>query len=188
MDSDKEAKKEEVEETKADDEKKEEKKEEVKAEDTKEEQESKEKATLGQYLTAIFEEIKALRSENKSIKEKLKAMEVPTDLPLKPATSDSEDVGAKVTVPDKYMSNSIQASVDPRSNEKKPESDKPDLKMQEKAQVVAEAPRPPVMKADNAISHVLSDCRKAGWNSLSEVERLIRKGHYLTQEEVMQTW
>ncbi len=85
---------------------------------------------LEKAIGEIGDRVKALETL-KTVTDK--AMEEPTDLPLKPQVQASEDIGAKVKVPDTYQSNSQQASIgdsDPQ-NEKTP--DKGGLAMQEKA-------------------------------------------------------
>jgi len=66
---------------------------------------------------------------------KFKALEKPTDLPLKPkGTEGGDDIGAKVKVPDTYQSNSIQAGIREASPGNESSNDKGGLKMQEKTQ------------------------------------------------------
>jgi hypothetical protein len=117
----------------------------------------------------------------------LKALETPTDLPLKPQTSASEDVGAKVTVPDTYQSNSRQAGLhDDKETEDKPETDPSGLKMQEKSNFnfTTETPRPNAAidtinkSAETDMSFVLKDAREGG--NLSVVARNILAGKYYT--------
>ena len=66
---------------------------------------------LTDVVQSLAETQKSVGSTLDGIDNRLKALETPTDLPLKPATSDEEDVGAKVTVPDDYQSNSRQTSL-----------------------------------------------------------------------------
>jgi hypothetical protein len=117
----------------------------------------------------------------------LKALETPTDLPLKPQTSASEDIGAKVVVPDTYQSNSVQAGLDDdKSGEDKPKTDPSGLKMQEKSNFdfTTETPRPNAAidsvnkSAQSDMSYVLKDAREGG--NLSVVARNILAGKYYT--------
>ena len=113
-------------------------------------------------------------------------METPTDLPLKPSTSASEDVGAKVTVPDTYQANSVQAGLDDDKHaEDKPKTDPSGLKMQEKSfDFTTETPRPSAAvetinkSAETDMSFVLKDAREGG--NLSVVARNILAGKYYT--------
>jgi len=154
-------------EKKADDEKP---KEEIKADDDKDEAEDTNKAILGILKTIIA---KQDRME--------KAMETPTDLPLAPkGNADSEDVGADVTTPDKYQSNSIQSGLhDDKGGEDKPEADDGGLKMQEKSHTTSPVERPTggirdVSKSSSAQAdllpyQILQKCRTAGYQNLSEI-------------------
>ena len=93
--------------------------------------------TLTDVIKSLAETQKDVSSTLSTIDDRLKALETPTDLPLKPQTSAAEDVGAKVTVPDTYQANSVQAGLDDDKHaEDKPESDPSGLKMQEKAEVI----------------------------------------------------
>ena len=66
--------------------------------------------TLTEVVQSIAETQKATQETLGGLDNRLKALETPTDLPLSPkGTAASDDVGAKVTVPDTYQSNSIQA-------------------------------------------------------------------------------
>ena len=152
---------------------------------------------LTDVVQSLAETQKSVDSALDGIANRLKALETPTDLPLKPATSDEEDVGAKVTVPDDYQSNSRQTSLNSdqevSDGEKSPESDEGELKMQEKAeyQYSTETPRPTtqVQKSfSEDFSPILKDAREQGFEGLSNVARNILKGTYYTptQDEVGQ--
>jgi hypothetical protein len=157
--------------------------------------------TLTEVVQSIAETQKATQETLGGLNNRLKALETPTDLPLSPkGTAASDDVGAKVTVPDTYQSNSIQAGLDDdRSGEKKPASDKGGLKMQqksydtelvEKAQhtFTTETPRPnaaleTVDKSIKDESMILKDAREQGAEGLSQVARNILAGKYYTPSE-----
>ena len=152
---------------------------------------------LTDVVQSLAETQKSVDSALNGIDNRLKALETPTDLPLKPATSDEEDVGAKVTVPDDYQSNSRQTSLNSdqevSDGEKSPESDEGELKMQEKAeyQYSTETPRPTtqVQKSfSEDFSPILKDARAEGYEGLASVARNILKGTYYTptQDEVGQ--
>ena len=101
-----------------------------------------------------------------------------------------DDVGAKVTVPDTYQSNSVQAGLDDdRSGDKKPASDKGGLKMQQKSEhtFTTETPRPNAaaegfVEKSTQIdsSQILSDARSGGYEGLSNVAKGILTGKYYT--------
>jgi|SaaInlV_165m_DNA_2_1040747.scaffolds.fasta_scaffold18893_1 hypothetical protein len=143
-------------------------------------------STLTDVIKSLAETQKDVSSTLVGIDDRLKALETPTDLPLKPQTSASEDVGAKVTVPDTYQSNSIQVGLhDDKEAEKKPESDPSGLKMQEKSfDFTTETPRPSAAldtinkSAESDMSFVLKDAREGG--NLSVVARNILAGKYYT--------
>ena len=143
-------------------------------------------STLTDVIKSLAETQKDVSNTLVGIDDRLKALETPTDLPLKPQTSASEDVGAKVTTPDTYQSNSIQAGLDDdKAGEKKPETDPSGLKMQEKANFdfTTETPRPnaaieTVNKSEGDISMILKDARSGG--DLSAVARDILAGKYYT--------
>ena len=157
--------------------------------------------TLTDVVQSLAETQKSVDNTLQGIDTRLKALETPTDLPLKPKTSDSEDVGAKVTVPDDYQSNSRQTSLnsdqDASDGEKHPDSDEGDLKMQEKAQGTTfstETPRPSTVldtvdkSFSNDYSPILKDARTEGYEGLANVARDILKGKYYqpTADEVGQ--
>ena len=142
--------------------------------------------TLTDVIKSLAETQKDVSSTLVGIDDRLKALETPTDLPLKPSTSASEDVGAKVTVPDTYQANSVQAGLDDDKHaEDKPKSDPSGLKMQEKSfDFTTETPRPSAAvetinkSAETDMSFVLKDAREGG--NLSVVARDILAGKYYT--------
>ena len=143
-------------------------------------------STLTDVIKSLAETQKDVSTTLVGIDDRLKALETPTDLPLKPQTSASEDIGAKVTVPDTYQSNSVQAGLDDdKSGEDKPKSDPSGLKMQEKSfDFTTETPRPNAAietinkSAETDMSFVLKDAREGG--NLSVVARNILAGKYYT--------
>lgn len=192
-----ELKKEEHEEREATEEKKEEE-EESKESSSEETNKSFDQAIL-ETLTTLTDHVKALSESQADLEERVhKALEEKpeTQLELQPATSDSEDIGAEVTVPDTMQSNSIQAGLDDdKSGEEKPESDDKGLSMQEKAEKVnfdftTETPRPSaaienVNKSDSTseLNMILKDAREGGYDGLSNVAKKIMKGDYYTPSE-----
>ena len=153
--------------------------------------------TLTDVIQSLAETQKAVGSTLEGIDGRLKALETPTDLPLKPAVSDEDDVGAKVTVPDEYQSNSRQTGLDsdrsPNDGEKSPEADDGELKMQEKAEHTfsTETPRPTTQVEKSFgedYSPILKDARAEGYEGLASVARNILKGTYYqpTPDEVGQ--
>ena len=157
--------------------------------------------TLTEVVQSIAETQKATQETLGGLDTRLKALETPTDLPLSPkGTAAAQDVGAKVTVPDTYQSNSKQVGLDSdRQGELKPSSDKGGLKMQqksddteliEKAQhtFTTETPRPnaaleTVDKSIKDESMILKDARSEGYEGLSQVARNILAGKYYTPSE-----
>ena len=143
-------------------------------------------STLTDVIKSLAETQKDVSSTLVGIDDRLKALETPTDLPLKPQTSASEDVGAKVTVPDTYQANSVQAGLDDDKHaEDKPKTDPSGLKMQEKSfDFTTETPRPNAAietinkSAETDMSFVLKDAREGG--NLSVVARNILAGKYYT--------
>ena len=180
---------------------------EEKSDDRDEEEKTKADA-IKTSIDSLVEQIKSLAegqtgvaSTIKSIDGRLKALETPTDLPLKPSGSEGgDDVGAKVKTPNTYQSNSIQSGLDDdKSGEKKPEGDNGGLAMQEKAELVTksqhnfttETPRPgaaleTVEKSSKDYSPILKDARAEGFEGLSKVAQNILAGKYYkpTEEEV----
>ena len=135
---------------------------------------------------AILEALKGIHESIKSQNEKIdKAMETPTDLPLAPkGNADSEDVGAKVTAPKDPYPTGDQAGIQDANGkvEDKPESDKGDLKMQEKAvtsHVTSPVERPAghgqsdiaksTGKEDLLSFKILQKCREKGYENINLV-------------------
>ena len=152
---------------------------------------------LTDVITSLAETQKSVETTLGGIDNRLKALETPTDLPLKPATSYKEDGGAKFKVPDDYQSNSRQTSLtsdqDASDGEKHPDKDEGGLKMQEKADHTfsTETPRPSALvekSLSEDYSPILKDARSQGFEGLSQVARDILKGKYYqpTPEEVGQ--
>ena len=153
---------------------------------------------LLETISTLTDHVKAL-SENQAFLEDalIKAMEEKpeTQLDLQPSTSDSEDIGDEVVVPDVYQANSVQAGLDDdKSGDDKPESDQKGLSMQEKAQKVnfdftTETPRPSaaiesVNKSDMSdFNLILKDAREGGYEGLSLVAKKIQRGDYYTPSE-----
>ena len=182
--------------------------EEVKADDHDEEEKTKADA-IKTSIDSLVEQIKSLAEGQtgvitsvKSIDGRLKALETPTDLPLKPSGSEGgDDVGAQVKTPNTYQSNSIQSGLDDdRSGEKKPEGDNGGLAMQEKSSEIVtksqhnfttETPRPgaaleTIEKSSKDYSPILKDARTEGYEGLSKVAQDILAGKYYkpSEEEV----
>lgn len=184
----------------------EEEKKDEKDESKEESKEDKEKSNLDSSLDALTETIKGfdingLKDEIKNVGDKVesfearvKALEEPTDLPLKPKVSAEEDIGAKVKTPDTYQSNSTQAGIR-ESDPEAPtgESDKNALSMQEKGlqtitkseQVfTTETPRPgaaleAVEKSTGlGLNEVLKAAREQGHEGLGAVGKRILKGDF----------
>jgi hypothetical protein len=132
-----------------------------------------------EVIQSLAETQKSVQATLKSVDDRLKALETPTDLPLKPATTDSEDIGADVKVPaEPYVSNSEQAELDADGAEHG--KDQSSLSMQEK-HFTTETPRPsasvnPINKSAKDFNLVLKDARESG--DLSAVARDILAGKY----------
>ena len=157
--------------------------------------------TLTEVVQSIAETQKATQETLGGLDNRLKALATPTDLPLSPkGTAASQDVGAKVTVPDTYQSNSKQVGLDSdRQGELKPASDKGGLKMQQKSDdtelveksqhtFTTETPRPnaaleTVDKSIKDESMILKDARAEGYEGLSQVARNILAGKYYKPSE-----
>ena len=157
--------------------------------------------TLTEVVQSIAETQKATQETLGGLDNRLKALETPTDLPLSPkGTAASQDVGAKVIVPDTYQSNSKQVGLDSdRQGELKPASDKGGLKMQQKSDdtelveksqhtFTTETPRPnaaleTVDKSIKDESMILKDARAEGYEGLSQVARNILSGKYYTPSD-----
>ena len=169
--------------------------EEKKMDDHKEEE--KEKATsVIDALKSITSAIEKIDAKVSKFDGRIKAMEEPTDLPLKPKLTDSEDIGDKTKVPDTYQSNSQQAGIDDSDPKNENEVDEKKLEMQEKRNVnksevvkaspertfTTETPRPSVRIEQIVKSAepnpILADARAVGHEGLSEIARNIMKGKY----------
>jgi hypothetical protein len=163
--------------------------------------------TLTDVVRSLAETQKGVGDTIGKFDSRLKALEKPTDLPLKPAGSagSDNDVGADVKVPDTYQSNSRQVGLDSDRKEvdgaKKPQSDQGKLSMQEKQNLSdiqksehtfsTETPRPSaaletVDKSTGDFSPILKDARSQGFEGLSQVARDILNGKYYkpTPDEV----
>lgn len=159
--------------------------------------------SLAETQKDVSSTLEGIDTRLQSLEETNKALEKPTDFPLKPATStNGDDVGAKVVVPDTYQSNSKQVGLDDdRTGDNKPKTDPKKLRMQEKSDEVqiqksnfdftTDTPRPSssiedVSKSGRDISLILKDARESG--DLSQVGRDILAGKYYTPtpEEVGQ--
>jgi hypothetical protein len=153
---------------------------------------------LLETLSTLTEHVKALSESHADLESRLnKALEEKpeTQLELQPATSDKEDIGDEVVVPEAYQSNSVQAGLDDdKSGHHKPEGDQKGLSMQQKAQKVnfdftTETPRPSaaiesVNKSDMSdFSMILKDARDVGYEGLSTIAKKIQKGDYYTPSE-----
>ena len=174
-----------------------------------EEEESKDKSVdaIKTSIDSLVEQIKSLATGQtgvsdtiKSIDSRLKALEKPTDLPLKPQGSGGEDVGADVTVPEKPYPQGDQVGLDSdRSGEDKPQTDQGKLRASEKSELVeksshtftTETPRPgaaleTVEKSSQDFSPILKDARTQGYEGLSKVAQDILAGKYYkpSDEEV----
>lgn len=182
-----------------------------KVEEGKEHEEEKvEKSAFDSSLQALTETIKGfdingLKDEIKGISAKvdtfdarIKAMEEPTDLPLKPKVSAEDDIGAKVKVPDDYQSNSNQAGIKDSDEENAKETDKNNLSMQEKsldsATFTTETPRPGAAletvekSAGVQMNEVLKASREAGYEDLGAIGRRILKGEFGSPEQGDSQW
>ena len=179
------------EEKKAEDEKP--KEEEKKADDK---EEDKEKATsVTDALKSIVTAIEKLDGRIAEQGKKIKAMETPTDLPLKPKLSDKEDIGADTKAPDTYQSNSQQASIDDADPKNSNETDPAKLNMQEKAKLTpvekavtyttTTTPRSPYVDIQKSIDSekpnpILAMAREVGHDEINKVANAIRQGKFYT--------
>ena len=180
------------EEKKAEDEKP--KEEEKKADDDKEE--DKEKATsVTDALKSIVTAIEKLDGRIAEQGKKIKAMETPTDLPLKPKLSDKEDIGADTKAPDTYQSNSQQAAIDDSDPKNSNETDPSKLNMQEKGKLTpvekavtyttTTTPRSPYVDIQKSIDSekpnpILAMAREVGHDEIAKVANAIRQGKFYT--------
>ena len=183
-----------------------EKKADDKPEDKKPEEENKSIIDTLKGITAAIEKL-----DSRIVKQDatIKAMEEPTDLPLKPKLSDSEDIGDKTKVPDTYQSNSQQASIDDSDPKNSIETDPSKLSMQEKRNVnkstdvvkrattQTSTPRPSAyQRVEKAIAEgqaspnpILADARAVGHEGLSQIARNIMKGkYYVPSEKEVPLW
>lgn len=180
-------------------------------ESEEQEREDKEKSSFDASLNALTETIKGfdingLRDDIAYVGEKmdnmearLKALEEPTDLPLKPKVSAEDDIGAKVKAPDDYQSNSEQASIKDSDPENETEDDDNGLKMQEKSfedthAFTTETPRPGAAletvekSAGVELNAVLKAARETGAEGLSGVGKRILKGEFGSPEQGELQW
>ena len=176
-----------------------------------EEEEKVEKSNFDNSLDALTETIKGfdisgLKQEISNVgsvvqgfESRLKALEEPTNLDVKPKTDDDEDIGAEVKTPDTYQSNSNQAGIKESDAENAKETDKNNLSMQEKSinqseQVfTTETPRPgaaleTVEKSGIQLNDVLKASREAGHADLGSVGRRILKGEFGAPEGSESQW
>jgi hypothetical protein len=170
----------------------------AKTSDDKEEREDEEDSkksfdeTLIETLSTLTEHVKAQSESLVALDERLtKALEEKpeTQLEVKPADSDNEDIGADVKVPDTYQSNSVQAGLDDDKTDDT-KKDPEELVMQEKSEktnfdYTTETPRPTtsletVNKSGQELNMVLKDARTEGFDGLSVVAQKILKGDYYT--------
>jgi len=187
-------------------------KEEKKAEDDKKEdkEEAEKSESVIDYLKSVSEVLQTIDSRLSKQETRIKAMETPTDLPLKPKLSDSEDIGDDTKVPDTYQSNSQQAGIDDSDPKNTNETDEKKLEMQEKTGRVevkkaspentytTDAPRPgfngaqEILKSEGLETNpVLAAARQVGYEGLHLVAKDIRNGKYLkplTLAEKIRPW
>ena len=194
--------------------KKEEEVEKTEDEDKKEEEKSKTFAdsikaltdTIGKFDSdGIRKDIKDVSNKVDEFDKRIKALEEPTDLPLKPKVSAEDDIGAKTKVPDTYQSNSQQASIRDSDPKNTVESDEGKLSMQEKVAPRAiakgapttETPRPfEVVEGINKynaqqldLSPILKAAREEGFEGLGKVGKRILKGEfYAPNQDEVATW
>ena len=107
-----------------------------KKEEKEDSSEDKEKSNLDASLNALTETIKGfdigglkadiagVSKQVEDIGNRVKALEEPTDLPLKPKVSADDDIGAKTKVPDTYQSNSQQAGIKEADPDNETDTDK----------------------------------------------------------------
>ena len=90
--------------------------------------------TLADVVQSIAESQQGVEKAITEIHNRVKALETPTDLPLKPkGTQSGDDVGAKVTAPNDPYPVGQQVKLDSdRSDRNPPKKDPAGLKMQEK--------------------------------------------------------
>jgi hypothetical protein len=151
-------------------------------------------------ISGLKDEIKGIGAKVDSFDSRIKAMEEPTDLKLKPKVSAEDDIGAKVKVPSDYQSNSSQASLRDSDPDNGKEEDKNGLSMQEKSYSQSEqvfttqTPRPGAAletvekSAGIQINEVLKAAREVGHEDLGSVGRRILKGEFGSPEQGEQQW
>ena len=152
--------------------------------------------TLADQMKSIAESQKAVVTSVKSFDKRIKALETPSDLPLKPAGSagSDNDVGADVTVPEDPYPQGKQVGLD--DDGKETGKDEGKLSMQkkpvgkttlvQKAQhtFTTETPRPNAAietleeSGGQDFSPILKDARAGGYEGLSQVAREILSGKY----------
>lgn len=173
-------------------------------EDMKDDKEDKDKSVFNSSLDALTEtikgfdinglkdEIKTVGTQVSTLDARIKALEEPTDLPLKPKVSADDDIGAKTKVPDTYQSNSQQAGIKEADGENETGDDKNSLSMQEKGSEIkksgyaftTETPRPEaaietVQKSEGIqLNEVLKAAREVGHEELGKIGRRILKGDF----------
>lgn len=149
--------------------------------------------TIVESQSVLIETQKALGETVIALADRVKAMENPTDLPMKPAgTAASDDVGVKVNVPEKPYQQGHQAHLDAdgdgiESGDKKLEIQgtigKSDFNF------TTETPRPnaaleTVNKSySEDFSPILKDARSVGYEGLSDIARNILTGKYYVPSE-----
>ena len=141
-------------------------------------------------ISGLKDEIKGIGAKVDSFDSRIKAMEEPTDLPLKPKTSAEDDIGAKVKSPDEYQSNSQQAGIKEADPENSTGDDKSNLSMQEKSvsqqnyAFTTETPRPnasldTIEKSSGIeLNPVLKASREVGAEGLSSIGKRILSGEF----------
>ena len=152
--------------------------------------------TLADQMKSIAESQKAVVTSVKSFDKRIKALETPSDLPLKPAGSagSDNDVGADVTVPEDPYPQGKQVGLD--DDGKETGKDEGKLSMQKKPvgktslvqksehTFSTETPRPNAAietlekSGGQDFSPILKDARAGGYEGLSQVAREILSGKY----------
>lgn len=162
-------------------------------EDQDDEPESKDKSfdeALIETLSTLTEHVKALSDSQANLEARVqKALfeEKQTQLNIQPKSSDKEDIGADVVVPEVFTSHSVQAGLDDdKSGKDKPSGDKSGLAMEKKANFdfTTETPRPSasienINKSSQVeLNMVLKDSRSQGYDGLSVIAKRILAGDY----------
>ncbi len=158
--------------------------------------------TLADQMKSIAESQKAVVDSVKGFNKRIKALETPTDLPLKPAGSagSDNDVGADVKVPEDPYPQGQQAKLDEDGEETTDDQSKlsiqgaigkSELVQKSEHTFTTETPRPnaaleTVDKSASDLSPILKDARAEGYEGLSIVAQNILSGKYYkpTPEEV----